>query len=289
MAVTASTSSRRAFTLVELLVVIGIIALLIAVLLPTLQKAREAGNAARCLSNLRQMNLAVMMYANANGGYMPPINPAATAGGSASGIFNVNGTPTNVAIRWYGGAIGSVTNGTFYPEASPLARYWGTASVGACPSFQHMESTFRPGYGPVAYAYNGFMGHIFRNIFQWPGQDLEWRAGEKISRIRKPAQKAVFWDAARVPSGTRSYDRIPWGYPSSGTLNAGTKEPSFHARHGMYGNVAWADGHCSSVEPFYYMAFGAGTAQPGVLKALHVGLIDSDKLLTTDEHYDPRY
>src|SRR5687768_6513021 len=62
---------QRGFTLVELLVVIGIIALLISILLPALNKAREAGNRTQCLSNLRQLSQATMMFATENRGWMP--------------------------------------------------------------------------------------------------------------------------------------------------------------------------------------------------------------------------
>src|SRR6476646_4303280 len=67
-----SRSQRRSgFTLVELLVVIGIIAVLIGVLLPALNKAREAARQVQCLSNMKQLANAVMMYCGDNKGWMP--------------------------------------------------------------------------------------------------------------------------------------------------------------------------------------------------------------------------
>lgn len=86
---------RRGFSLVELLVVIGIIAVLVGLLLPTLARAREKANMTKCASNLHEIGVLLQVYINDNRGWLFPVGPV-----DFTGLPTTLGTNLPPHLRW---------------------------------------------------------------------------------------------------------------------------------------------------------------------------------------------
>ena len=122
---------KRAFTLVELLVVIGIIAILIGILLPSLARAREAANQAACLSNLRQLTQGWIMYAQENKGNLVW---AATSDKTANSTPPTPATDLNFGLFGWVIDVGGSPDSQASVKAGAMWKHNPAANVYRCPS-----------------------------------------------------------------------------------------------------------------------------------------------------------
>jgi prepilin-type N-terminal cleavage/methylation domain-containing protein/prepilin-type processing-associated H-X9-DG protein len=133
--------NRRAFTLVELLVVIGIIAVLISMLLPALNKARMQAKRVQCSSNLRQCGVSLLMYAQENNGWIVPVGAWGADPSDPNSYLSLG---TNVAYEPVSATFGGVT----LAQASP----WLTWPAVVFKMNQPTPNATNPNLDPYAYA-----------------------------------------------------------------------------------------------------------------------------------------
>jgi len=158
---------KSGFTLVELLVVIGIIALLIAILLPALQRAREQAKQVQCLSNVRQIANAFFMYTGEHNGWFPNV---AVFGGPAANLLGFGNlttpAPAGYPPEWLGWPEDWVVwrgKKTGDPVMGAIAKYLGNPSSGqilTCPSDNidgHINPNPAEGPYPYSYVMNGYL------------------------------------------------------------------------------------------------------------------------------------
>jgi len=225
-------SRLHAFTLPELLVVIGIIALLLGILLPALARAREQARAAVCMSNQRQIALAVLAYAQENKGALiiplgaiPP-RPFEPVFMVNFGLYDWN----RGSLLPYVGSSVDVRRRVFSCPSDPDPRFAG----------DNLTGQSLPQY-PRNFSYN-FNASLNATLHRG-------RFGYRLNEIYEGWHKILVMEMERprftagVVNGLAPDPSAPAGYHVSMVVG------SLTARHGGYCNFAAFDGHCERLDP----------------------------------------
>ncbi len=267
MMLSCSTSTRHrqhAFTLLEILVVIGVVSALTALMVPALSKAREQANAVVCRSNLNQIMLANRYYAEANNSRYCP--------GASDFRRNLN--------RWHGSR--QRRGMSFDSSVGPLAQYLGdTQGIRTCPSFPAEQIAqesggFEQGNGGYGYnnAYIGVMGGKQASGAFTIKTD---RSGVVVDWVAKPAKTIMFTDAAFASRALIEYSFTePRFHPRYLTYRA---DPSIHFRHAeKTANIGWVDGHVDTQRLTYSHASGYYPLNPASVDIGWFGKADDNSV-----------
>lgn len=211
-----------AFTLVELLVVIAVIALIAAMLLPSLTRSKASAQRTQCAGNLRQLGLASQMYWDDNSGTCFLWQLGATNGGR---------------LYWFGWLQdGSEGHREFDPLPGALYPYLRVHTIGICPALNYSLSQFKLKATGAAYGY-GYNRFLSAPPSQPP---------IKISQVKRPSEIALFADAAQVndfqaPASKANPMLEEWYY-----IDTSADYPNGHFRHGRRANAGFCDGHVAT-------------------------------------------
>jgi competence protein ComGC len=240
-----------AFTLVELLVVVGIIALLISILLPALNRARESANSVVCQSNLRQLYLGCTFYAQDHKGYFPAqYRIPKSGGGYQLKTIHVPAALSHPGVSYNGVHIKDVGIWDCPTDSTrgPGFRFFGGGNGVVAGGFE-VPNGFPDNNGDlnISYAYNMTAG-MFDNE-----DNTRFYPPYRPGRKRNSSYDPIFWDADAGPEtgGNWMFHRQinRWAY-----ITGRTSQLRFGGRHFPNGdrtigtmNVVGGDGH---VEPF---------------------------------------
>lgn len=220
-------SNRRGFTLVELLVVIGVIAILIAMLLPALQKAREQALAVRCLSNFRQFGQYAYLYASDHNGVIPQ-GYSSGAKAEAKWVyvdhfwskFFLDSSSTRYAML-LGNKLTCPKNG---PSSPPFAVITHGGNPGEFSTKPWGESTGHPTL-------------LFRGI--------------RMGSVRNASSYALAADSAEESTGVqalrREYPPAATAFALNGNIGPGGQQRYVWIAHDKRANVLFLDGHAASL------------------------------------------
>jgi prepilin-type N-terminal cleavage/methylation domain-containing protein len=203
-----SHEKRAAFTLVELLVVIGIIALLISILLPALTAARTSAMGINCASRMRQLSMAIVMYVGDNKGCLPP-------------AFNKASTGNNNASGWVGNGIFPSPNITSFLDQYLYANTQ-QDNFYTCPQFSGYPAQATTCY---SYKYNRYLSGADSRISH--GDGYYYPTPWKIAQIKDPSTQMLLIDSSnnQQPNNTFDYSmcfRVDSGADTAAEISAGT-------------------------------------------------------------------
>jgi len=232
----SSARRRHGFTLTELMVVVGLVAVLISLLFPVVAKVRVAANTAKCASNLRQMGLALTMYLSDNRGHAPdyiwhtPAFPDIAWHAYWPGILDDRGVKRNVLICPAACEPTSIVANRGYGDATHnwTGKY---ASNGSVVRFSDVE------YRDGSYGYNHYLtaGGFAGNA-------------SSITALREPSHTPMFMDCVYVDTMPLNGSPMsPAPPPPDLTGARATPGSPEHwkfliSRHGRGINVGMADG-----------------------------------------------